>query len=846
MIRRRVVHRLLSALLVTAAAVSAGLEIGRATAASSSGVTLHIAVGYGNIYRGTSWTPVRVTLRNGTSDSLNGLLRIPQNNQSSSVGATPAFHGLYEAPVTLPARSSKLVVVDVPGSGIQGPVSATFSLRGKVMAASSAYPVGIDSSTLLIGVLAGNPSDYAWLGPAIQGQVTTHVVPLSVATLAPIAQSLQSFDIIALTDTDTSQLDAAQLHGLDQYVREGGALLLIGGTTWQKTLRPLPRSLLPGIPAGQRVLPNLNGLRSLGTGIGTGSAVAAVLKQPTGTVWASEGGVPLVVRRGEGQGAVEYLAFDPAASSLPPRSPVLRHLVAMAAPQAVARTWAPGGFRARFDAIFRNVALTQELANVPPATLPLLALFAMLTLLYVLVLGPLNFLFLRRLGHQRLALLTIPALAVVCLATMGGVAAQARDSSASLNTVGLVTLDGRSDARPAVEYAGLSAPLPGTYRLTYDSPALPAPLPQISLANFAPRSAAVLRNTPLGMSLQETPRTTITFLSMKRWQTRDLALDTSVRVPGSVGSRLTVSAAGDLVGSVHNGTNLDLHDPVVLAGQSMVHLRDLPAGASVRVRLRPGDSFIGGDGSSVWTTIYSSPSTILSDDFGPFGFDCCNGVSLPRETTLSVREGNAIAMLSRARALTSPSGVLLSGWTTQPLGSVSVDGASPQRRDLMFVIAPLSVHLPVRGAFSVQRGMLAGSLVDMVPRAPQACCSGFGGFGGGFGSTDSSSQVSVGTGGSLTFEYDLPHRPRVRFRQVILSPGDRSDNTGPTDVYDWASQRWVAIDLASGSASLPRPSRFVSSDGRILVRLRATAETGDLTVIDQAYAVEVSVRGIVL
>jgi hypothetical protein len=348
------------------------------------------------------------------------------------------------------------------------------------------------------------------------------------------------------------------------------------------------------------------------------------------------------------------------------------------------------------------------------------------------------------------------------------------------------------------------------------------------------------------MSLQETPRTTVTFLSMKRWQTRDLALDTSVSIPGSVGSRLAVNGSGDLVGSLRNRTDLDLHDPVIVAGQSFVHLRDLPAGASVNVRLRPGNSFLGGDGSSVWATIYSSPSTILSDDFGPFGFDCCNGVSLPRETTLRVREGNAIAMLSRARALTSPSGVLLAGWTTQQLGRVSVDGTSPQQRDLTFVIAPLSVQLPDRGAFSVQRGMLAGNLVDMVPRAPQACCSGFGGFGGGFGSSDGSSQVSVGTGGSLTFEYDLPYRPGARFRQLVLSPGDRSDNTGPTDVFDWASRRWVAVDLTTGSASLPRPSRFVSSDGRVLVRLRATTETGDLTVVDQAYAVEISARGIVL
>lgn len=844
MIRRRAAHRLVRALLVLAASAPVVLGTGDAMAGSPdvSGVTLHVAVGYGNIYRGTNWTPVRVTLHNSTGANLSGILRVPQNNQSSSVGATPTFHGLYQVPVTLAAGSSKHVVMDVPGSGIQGRVRVTFVAGGRVMAAGSAYPVGVDTSTLLIGVLAGGPGDYAWLGPAIQGRVTTHVIPLSAATLDPVAESLQSFDIIALTDMDSSQLDAAQLRALEQYVRGGGSLLLIGGPTWQKTLRPLPRSLLPGIPAGQRVLPDLKGLGSLGTGIGAGPAVAAVLARPTGTVWASERSVPLVVRRNQGEGTIEYLAFDPAAAPLPPRSPVLQHLVAMAAPLAIARTWAPGGFRARFDAIFRNVALTQELANVPPATLPLLAIFAVLTLLYVLLLGPANFLLLRRLGHQRLALITIPALSLVYLASMGGVAAQARSRTASLNTVGLVTLDGRSAERQASQYVSLSASLPGTYRLIYDTPALPAPLPQISLANFSPRSAAVLHNTPLGMSFQETPRTTVSFLSMKRWTARDLTLDTSVSVPGSVRSALAVNAAGDLVGSIYNKTDLRIQDPVVVAGQSFAHLHDLPAGAAARVHLRPGDAYVGGDASSLWTTIYGSPSTILSDDFGPFGFgDCCNGVSLPRETTLRAREGNAIAMLARARALTSPSGVLLAGWTTQPLGSLSVDGAAPQRRDLSLVVVPLAVRLPSHGSFRFEPGTLSGQLVDMVPRAPQICCSGFGGF----GSDDSSSQVSVGTGGSLTFEFDLARGRRVRFQRLSVSPGERSDNSGPTDVYDWTSGRWVTVDLTTGSAQLPRPGRFVSSDGRILVRMRATTLTGDLTVLDQHYPVEISAQGAV-
>lgn len=839
MIHRRILPGLLRALLAIVASVPVAVTVGEARAAPGSGVSIRVNVGYGNIYRGANWTPVRVTVHNGTGNDTSGLLTIPQSGESSSVGATPAFHGMYESPLTIPAGSTKRVTVNVPGTGIQGRVVVRFVSGGKVRASGSAYPVGVDNATLLIGALAGGPEEYAWLGRAIQSRVTTHVIPLSAAALDTTAPALAALDIIALSNVDSSQLDAAQLGALQRYVRNGGSLLLVGGPGWQRTLQPLPASLLPGRLTGQRVLPNLNGLTPLGYGT-AGSTVTSVLFRPTGTVWASERGVPLVVRREVGQGAVEYLAFDPASTSLPATSAVLQHLVAMAAPDAITRTWAPGGFRARFESIFQNLALTQELANAPPATLPMLLLFALLTVLYLLVLGPANFLLLRALGRQRLALATIPALALLYLGSMGAVAAQTRDRSVTLNTVRMVTIDGKSVSRPALQYVGLAAPLPGTYRLTYDTPALPSPLPAVSLAGFSPRSASVLHATPLGMTLQEAPRTSVSFLSMKRWDVRDLTLATSVNVPGQFGSTLTPDAAGDLIGTVHNGTNLDLRDPVIVAGHAFIHLADLPAGAIRRVHIHPGENIVGGDPTSIWTTVYSSPDTGFTDDFG-FFFHCCDQPPLPQETSLGAREGNAVSMFSHAHILPSPSGVVLAGWTTRPLDAPTVNGATPQRRDLTFVVAPLGIHLPARGTFQIENGVLSGRLVDIVPRAPDVCCSGFGGFGG----PDDSGQISVGTGGSLTFGYTLPLTKHVHLQQFMLTPGDRSDNTGPADLYDWSARRWVTVDLSTGSARVSSPDRFVSPAGQLLVRLRATRLTGDVTVTDQTHVVDVAARGIV-
>lgn len=814
-------------------------------------VSLRVAVGYANIYRGTSWTPVRVTLRNQSGADVHGVLRIPQSDQSTSVASSPAFHALYQAPVTLAAGATKTVTVYVPGSGIEGQVSVSFWNGRTVLATGSVYPVGVDTGTLLIGVLAGSAQDYAWILPAIQHRVTAHVVRLDAATLDPEAQALSTFDVIVLTNVDSSQLDTAQTAAIRGYVQSGGSLLLVGGPSWQKTLRPLSASLLPGKLSGMRVVSNLHGLASLGGGRVRRKSVVSVLEHPTGTVWANQGGVPLVVRKQLGEGAVSYLAFDPALTGLPNGAPVLQHVVAMTAPVAITRTWASGGFRTRFDNIFRSIALTNELGNVPAATMPLLAVFAMLALLYVLFLGPANFLILRRLGRQQLALVTMPAIALLFLAAGTAVAAHLKNSSVSINTVGVVSLTGDAPQRPATLYVSLAAPLPGTYRLEYDSAGLPAALPQLSAPiGFSPRSASTIHSTPLGMNLEENTSTGVSFLALKRWATRDVTLNTSVTVPGSVTSRLGVDTQGDITGTIHNGTSLSIENPSVVAGQAIVHLRRISPGATVHVRVRPNDPLFGPDLPSIWQTVYGNSASQFSDGFGGFGFgDCCDQGPAAPDRTMTDRERNAVSVLARAQVLPPATGVALSGWTRQALGHFSVNGAAPQRRDITFVFVPLAVHLPAYGSFAIRPGMVAAHLVDILPRAPRAGCYSVGscsGFGwGGFGGRDGADQISVGAEGSLTFELDLPRTPKVAYQQLTLSPGSRLDNLGPGAVYDWASRRWLSVDFSGSPVQLRDPARFIAAGGQVLVQLRATNSTGDLSISDQYHALNLTARGVV-
>lgn len=177
---------------------------------------------------------------------------------------------------------------------------------------------------------------------------------------------------------------------------------------------------------------------------------------------------------------------------------------------------------------------------------------------------------------------------------------------------------------------------------------------------------------------------------------------------------------------------------------------------------------------------------------------------------------------------------MLVGWTDRPLGGAGVNGSAPQRRDLTLIGTPLSVHFPARGAFRLLSGTIGSQLVDMLPRAPQSSCCSFG-----FG-RDAQQDATVGNGGFLTFEFDLPTGGNVRFQRLGVSVSSRDNGVNTGHVYDWRARQWVKVDLLSGDTQLPDPNRFVSPQGRVMLRLDSG---GDLDITDPYHDVEISGAG---
>jgi hypothetical protein len=818
-------------------------------------LTIGLTAGYGEQYRTSAWTPVRVTMHNRTSGTISGTVVVPDKSGTNNGGPSALYNAIYQTALVLPAGATKRVTLYIPGYDDQSVVNASFQPDDHTFKTVSAsdFPSPFQTQEVTIGTLETDPQSGKWLTSADWGSGLINVTRLTPATVDPVPEALASFDLIALTSIDASQLRQDQLTALETYVRNGGALVLVGGPDWQETLRPLPAALVPGTLVGSKTASDLSGLKTVTGSLPPSKATTiSVLTHPRGSVRASQGGVPLVVQRPMGKGQILYLAFDPQLDPVAhwkDNGALAANLVHWAAPLAIGRSNLPGYSNPGGPMFFccGPVDLSSEVSNVPAAALPSLILFIVLTVLYVLLLGPLNFLVLRRLRRREWSWITIPALAALCMASTFGVAFHLKGNTVLINTVGTISLQGDHGPYPATMYAGLFAPLRGDYHLTYNRPALPAVLAQPYFYNGynGPGSPAA---NPVTLRFKEGAQTQVDFLSMNMWSMREVSLRTSVNVAGTLKSQLWLDRSGRLTGTIHNGTNLDLLRPTVLAGNAVAHLPNIPAGGAIQVSFKPHNSTL--QQGLLWMRLYGQPSPqqfsggpmYYGQGIGsgvPFlgnGSACCPGPLPPKENNLNDRIRNVAAALPEIQMGTLPGEVTLLAWTQRSLGSVTVDGTAPQRRDLTLVMAPISVDL-AHGAFTLPSGVLGAHLIDASAgdSTNGGCCP-----------FDPRVQpVYLGVGGWATFQFDIPGQ-RVHFRRLTLdvnAGGAAGDHIG--HLYNWSSGRWDAVDLSSGEASLSHPDQYMSARGAVLLKLKTTSDSGSVVIGDIHRQLQISGAGTV-
>ena len=755
-------------------AASVGLgATGISPAAAASPVQLSVQAGYHNSFKLGQWMPVAVDVTNN-GPNFEGTLEIQPDSAFGGKGGAPGGSAVYVAPLSLAAGTTKhfktYVSEDNPTA-----IAVRVTSGGRTVASQQASVS--NTTSILIAVLSDQPATLDQLAAVHPGGFTPSIAHLAAADLPDSGLVLRAFDMIAIDDFATDTLTAAQRTALSDYVLAGGSLLLGTGGTWHKTLAGLPEAIVPMAVTGATMLSapaSLAGLHGLEVATGTAS----------GTVWMAEGRQPLLVERTAGDGVVTMATFDwnqEALTTWTGSSQLLRTVfVRSTFNYGVASTILGGAGNGGFSASQRGSNLTQALSNLPALNLPAWWLIGSLVLVYVLLVGPVNYFVLRAINRRALAWVTVPAIAIVAAGGAYGTGLITKGTAVTANEMSIVHVASGWDRAYEEAYTGILTPTRGDYEVS-----IAGPKRMISpLYTFG----GGFPDPNLGLLRVNTVNEAITMPSMTAFTLRGFASERMASAPHIVASASLTG--GKLAGTVRNESTLHFTDGVALSGNSFQKLGSLGPGESASFSLLPSVTNPM-NGPPVYQTIYAN------------AFTCCppqsqNNSEAEREAEIKFAILNMLPVNGfKGIVVTAQPTVLL--WTRDSFQDIAVNGGRPHAYVENAVV--LSIPVSQVGAGLLGGGLVTGRIVDIDADVQQQ--------GGPPG------LIVTQTGGSIVYDFAPPLAPGAHLTRVSVSasnpygikgsPGGGAVNVSVKgQAWDWTRSQWVdVLYLDSGETTIP-------------------------------------------
>lgn len=557
------------------------------------GIRVVVSPLFEGIVRPGGWLPLRVRLENDGPDTT---VRV-----SAAFRRRGGTDEVFVRSVELPAGSRKETLLYVRPNTFSRSVTVVVKSEEKQVEHSVPLHV-LQTPTFVLGVVssAGTvPETFGRWGTTKNG-TNVRTIPVAPEDLPVYPAAWKLFDALVLADVNAgARLTPEQQRALAWWVSEGGTLLVGGGMTpaANRNVEILPDALRPVTVTGDVSLPALPALAEwVGEPIRVSGPFAVAVGEPLpGTsVLLDQEGYPLLVRRTVHQGDVVWLALAPSQSPFDAwagADDLWERLLG-------SKTFAlASGIDPQAIEDYRVNQIAWALNNLPSLNLPSLKLLALLFLLYIVTVGPLNYILLRRKRRLEWAWGTIPAITVMFALLTFGVGWNVRGNEVVLHVISTleVMLDTETTSRHA--YVGLFSPRRTAYRVTFDNSALvslgnsvlqPWDVPVREETNVSPEATVIRQGAPA----------VVERLSVNQWAMQHLAAEYPVEEEVPLTATLQFDGA-QLHGTVWNRTDFPVQNVALILSNRVFRLGDVPANSQIPVKATVNEPTL----SPIWEPI---------------------------------------------------------------------------------------------------------------------------------------------------------------------------------------------------------------------------------------------------
>lgn len=551
------------------------------------------------------WFPVRVLAENTGGD-----VRATLSTDTSTQSGTARYELMWDLPAQsrqlrfLYARCDSLastIEVRMAGRGIPKPIVKAAGLRpmmdeDKLVLVISRSQAGLSflQTLKLPATGSGGPSyggpGYGMYGPggsgapSMQPEVYVAYHNTQAASQLPglglpdHRAGYDSVDMIVLRDISSRAFEEAEAHAISDWVAAGGTLVVVAGTNVQELRRGFLEDLLPvkikGVTTADVARP-LAATYGQSPRAAAPTTIADCQPHKGAEVRVTSGRQPLLVRQRSGAGEVYFMAFDCQRKPLQGWD-ALQHQLWRELLLAAPRPPDPVAMASQYRG-YGQTDPSAMVAGLAQLDLPSLWVVAGFLGLYILVLVPANYYFLKWLDRRELAWVTTPGIVLAFSIGAYLIGHSIKGGDLLINEVRVARAAAGAKSAPAHVFIGLYSPRRTRYDLKVRARGATVREPQ----SWDPGKASATVRQGDGFGVADA--------LINMWSLRTFVAEEVFGLGGGLQAKVQLKGA-DFEVTVTNRTPYDLEQCFALRGGHAVSVGALSRGASqtVSVPVNPG------------------------------------------------------------------------------------------------------------------------------------------------------------------------------------------------------------------------------------------------------------------
>lgn len=514
------------------------------------------------------------------------------------------------------------------------------------------------------------------------------------------ARYLNMLDIILVNNYNTEKLSSEEKNALMKWLDNGGILLIGTGPSYNKTLKGLSDINYINITGTTTISKFENMKDSIGKVFVPDSPLPIINAiSSSENIILEEENKPIIFSKNSGNGKVIISAFDLGLSPFSDWDGRIKFLEKILASNISEN---------HYKGIVTNRNLPSRFfysnQYIPSSKAPSAKVIIIILMIFTVIVGPINYLVLKKIDKRELAWFTIPALAVLFSLVMLIWGSGSSFKNPLMNNISIVNYNNDLNSLNINTFAGVISFKNGDVNISASENTDIFPNIREGRMDYVEFND---KDIILEHILQKNKA--ISFKKRGVWDIQHVTLNETKKIDEGITQE--VKMKGDIIsGEIKNNSNIDLKDAILFYGLDFHKIGDIKNGESKQINFKLNSSSITNQSASnVRKDFYQVLDAIYPWNRGPRAAGNQDAI-LPQEIKREILEG----FFQYNSANNYENGAFLIAWNTDKLtNDITVNGKIAERIDRNIITMPIHINYESGEVVEIPYGLLSPKVLEM-------------------------------------------------------------------------------------------------------------------------------------